>query len=174
MRIVVMSDSHGRIDRVRQVIAQQPDAELFIFLGDGTRDFHAAMRGIPKEDWCVCGNSDFGSDDEYILISYVKDVKFYCTHGHQWGVKYDMTELLDEAKKKEINVLLFGHTHQAYYEYRDGIHIRIRAVWAVRVVRSIRPTALSISTARVLYAPICGWMTRQNRSQWSKNQRRSE
>ncbi len=123
MRIVVMSDSHGRIDRVRQVIAQQPDAELFIFLGDGTRDFHAAMRGIPKEDWCVCGNSDFGSDDEYILISYVKDVKFYCTHGHQWGVKYDMTELLDEAKKKEINVLLFGHTHQAYYEYRDGIHI---------------------------------------------------
>ena len=39
MRIVVMSDSHGRVDRVKQVIEQQSEAELFIFLGDGTKDF---------------------------------------------------------------------------------------------------------------------------------------
>ena len=52
MRIVVMSDSHGRVDRVKQVIEQQSEAELFIFLGDGTKDFHQAMRGVPKEDWC--------------------------------------------------------------------------------------------------------------------------
>lgn len=37
MRIVVMSDSHGRVDRVKQVIEQQSEAELFIFLGDGQR-----------------------------------------------------------------------------------------------------------------------------------------
>ena len=48
MRIVVMSDSHGRADRVKQVIEQQPQAELFIFLGDGLRDFRQAMRGVPK------------------------------------------------------------------------------------------------------------------------------
>ena len=48
MRIVVMSDSHGRVDRVKQVIEQQSEAELFIFLGDGTKDFHQAMRGVPK------------------------------------------------------------------------------------------------------------------------------
>ena len=47
MRIVVMSDSHGRADRVKQVIEQQPQAELFIFLGDGLRDFRQAMRGLP-------------------------------------------------------------------------------------------------------------------------------
>ena len=123
MRIVVMSDSHGRIERIKKVIEEQPKAELFIFLGDGTRDLHAAMRGVPKEDWCVCGNCDFGSSDEYQLISYVKDIQFYCTHGHQWNVKHSLEELIQEAKKKEVKVLLYGHTHEAYYEYRDGIHI---------------------------------------------------
>ena len=123
MRIVVMSDSHGRIERIKKVIEEQPKAELFIFLGDGTRDFHAAMRGVPKEDWCVCGNCDFGSSDEYQLTSYVKDIQFYCTHGHQWNVKHSLEELIQEAKKKEVKVLLYGHTHEAYYEYRDGIHI---------------------------------------------------
>ena len=93
MRIVVMSDSHGRADRVKQVIEQQPQAELFIFLGDGLRDFRQAMRGVPKEGWCVCGNCDFVSDVEYNLISYVRDVKFFCTHGHQWGVKAGLDEL---------------------------------------------------------------------------------
>ena len=123
MRIVVMSDSHGRIERIKKVIEEQPKAELFIFLGDGTRDFHAAMRGVPKEDWCGCGNCDFGSSDEYQLISYVKDIQFYCTHGHQWNVKHSLEELIQEAKKKEVKVLLYGHTHEAYYEYRDGVHI---------------------------------------------------
>lgn len=118
-----MSDSHGRIERIKKVIEEQPKAELFIFLGDGTRDFHAAMRGVPKEDWCVCGNCDFGSSDEYQLISYVKDIQFYCTHGHQWNVKHSLEELIQEAKKKEVKVLLYGHTHEAYYEYRDGVHI---------------------------------------------------
>ena len=27
-----------------------------------------------------------------------------------------------EAKKKGASVVLFGHTHEAFYEYRDGIH----------------------------------------------------
>lgn len=123
MRIVVISDSHGREDLIKRVIEEQPNAELFIFLGDGTRDFHSAMRGVPKEDWCVCGNCDFNSDDDYNMISYVKDVKFYCTHGHQWNVKYDPEQLISEAKRKEIKVLLYGHTHEPYYEYRDGMHI---------------------------------------------------
>ena len=97
-------------------------AELFIFLGDGLRDFRQAMRGVPKEGWCVCGNCDFVSDVEYNLISYVRDVKFFCTHGHQWGVKAGLDELALEAKKKGASVVLFGHTHEAFYEYRDGIH----------------------------------------------------
>lgn len=30
---------------------------------------------------------------------------------------------MNEAIRKEAKVVLFGHTHEAYYEYRDGIHI---------------------------------------------------
>ena len=38
MRVVVLSDTHGRVERIKKVIEQQPQAELFIFLGDGLRD----------------------------------------------------------------------------------------------------------------------------------------
>ena len=43
MRVVVLSDTHGRVERIKKVIEQQPQAELFIFLGDGLRDFRQAM-----------------------------------------------------------------------------------------------------------------------------------
>ncbi len=76
MRVVVLSDTHGRVERIKKVIEQQPQAELFIFLGDGLRDFRQAMYGVPVEEWRVCGNCDFGANEEYTLISYVKDVKF--------------------------------------------------------------------------------------------------
>lgn len=33
MRVVVLSDTHGRVERIKKVIEQQPQAELFIFLG---------------------------------------------------------------------------------------------------------------------------------------------
>ena len=123
MRIVVISDSHGRTDRVRAAIAQQPQADLFIFLGDGLRDFKQDMRGVPKEDWCVCGNCDFGYDVEYNLVSYVRDIKFFCTHGHQWNVKLGLEELLQQAKEKGAGVVLYGHTHQSFYKYCDGMHV---------------------------------------------------
>ena len=123
MRVVVLSDTHGRVERIKKVIEQQPQAELFIFLGDGLRDFRQAMYGVPVEEWRVCGNCDFGANEEYTLISYVKDVKFYCVHGHEWNVKYSLGELIDQARSKDANVLLYGHTHQAYYAYRDGLHI---------------------------------------------------
>ena len=39
MRVVVLSDTHGRVERIKKVIEQQPQAELFIFFGGWSARF---------------------------------------------------------------------------------------------------------------------------------------
>jgi len=60
MNILVISDSHGRRERIEEALARQikkPDA--IIFLGDGLRDITSAEIGdIPV--YAVSGNCDMG------------------------------------------------------------------------------------------------------------------
>jgi len=42
MRILVLSDSHGRAGNIYDVIEKHPEAEVIVFLGDGERDFENA------------------------------------------------------------------------------------------------------------------------------------
>ena len=42
MRILVVSDVHGRLDRLREAILRQPTAGTVIFLGDGLRQAEQA------------------------------------------------------------------------------------------------------------------------------------
>ena len=63
LRIVVFSDSHNHYAALEKALLDQPDADLFLYLGDGTREFEdlrqrhpeIAMRG-------VAGNCDIVSD----------------------------------------------------------------------------------------------------------------
>lgn len=124
MRIVVMSDSHGRTDAVQRVLEQQKDAQLFIHLGDGLQEFHAVMAQHPeKEAWSVRGNCDFGSTEESLGSGFVRDKKILYTHGHQWNVKFTLDDLRELGQQRWADVVLYGHTHQPHYQYSDGMHL---------------------------------------------------
>ncbi len=124
MRIVVFSDSHGITTAMEAAIEQQKNAKLFIHLGDGLEEFRRLMKSYPnKEYWCVRGNCDYSSTEESTAVSWVKDVKILFTHGHHWNVKYDLDELKEEALDKQVQILLYGHTHCSHISYEDGIYI---------------------------------------------------
>ena len=48
MKIVVMSDSHGVRQTLEMVMNKQPDADLYIHLGDGEREVHAFLMSHPE------------------------------------------------------------------------------------------------------------------------------
>ena len=119
MHIGLLSDSHGRADRVAaaMTLLEAQGAELFIHLGDlGDDDVVAAMSGY--ETRVVFGNCDW---DEAELNRACKhhgvhvdhpagrlefnDRTLAYTHGHR-------PELMDVALAEGVDWLLHGHTHQ--------------------------------------------------------------
>ena len=116
MDILVFSDSHGRSDKIDEAVSRQikkPDA--IIFLGDGLRDMTNAEVG-ETPTYCVRGNCDTlvitYAPDERCLVLFGK--KIFFTHGHRYGVKSTITPLINEAARREADIVLYGHTHEGY------------------------------------------------------------
>lgn len=125
MKILVFSDSHQRDNYIREAVQLHLNAgavDRIIHLGDGVRDLEGIYPQIP-----VCYVD--GNYEEYIT-SYIArkalttenlielgGFKFFMTHGHRYGVKGGLSHAVTAAKQKGADVLLFGHTHERYYEY---------------------------------------------------------
>lgn len=119
-----MSDSHGNTYNVRAALAKHPDAGKIIFLGDGERDFEYLGEEIgSRELTMVCGNCDFGSALNSVELLKIENNLIYCTHGHKQFVKYGLDNLIKEAGTLGASLALFGHTHEQYTDYTDGMYI---------------------------------------------------
>lgn len=124
MRVLVVSDVHGDFRGLCEAIEAQPTAKVVIFLGDGLRQAEDAADLYPDRDfYMVPGNCDFGSDAIPVRQETFGGKRFYFTHGHRHDVKYTLYRLEMAAREAEADIALFGHTHQAYEEYVDGLYL---------------------------------------------------
>lgn len=125
MRIVVMSDSHTRLDLVHQVIERHlAEADLFVHLGDGVSEFKQVQGQYPQKQFlCVQGNCDLSSSDPVTNLLVANSVRILYTHGHRFYVKNTMEHLKEAAKVAKAKVVLYGHTHYQQFEYDDGLYI---------------------------------------------------
>ncbi|MDD6320223.1 MAG: metallophosphoesterase family protein [Oscillospiraceae bacterium] len=113
-KILVVSDVHGRVSRMRWVLKNEKADALF-FLGDGLYDLDraiAANGGAPDYPiYRVCGNCDMGSEEPTEGLAPFDGVLFFYTHGHRYGVKAGHERILEYAADRGADVVLFGHTH---------------------------------------------------------------
>ena len=112
MKILVFSDSHGRLGPMLDAIERERPRRVF-FLGDNYRDGEALMDAwpdLPME--LVKGNCDWDNAPDELIVE-VEGVKFLLVHGHRYGVKSGTDQLVRAAKEKGVNVACFGHTHDA-------------------------------------------------------------
>jgi len=119
-KILVFSDSHGFMDNMRMVLCNEtPD--MMIHLGDCWEDackLHEEFPDIPLEQ--VPGNCDFQRGPfEKILI--IEEKKILICHGHTYHVKSGYLNIEYSAKEKGVDAVLFGHTHQAFYNNHNGL-----------------------------------------------------
>ncbi len=124
MRIVAFSDSHGKIWGIYDVLKKQPNADWYVFLGDGCEEFEEIKEMYPNKNFVgVRGNRDSFSrlPSEYTLD--INGTKIFCTHGHNYYVKGGTGVIFEKAKDLGAKIILHGHTHVAAHEYRDGIHL---------------------------------------------------
>ena len=123
MRLLVVSDSHGRYERLAELLDRQRGIDALIFLGDGIADLERAdaySRGFTV--FAVRGNCDSfsmqirESAPQELLIN-LEGYRFLLMHGHSRGVKYGLINALYAAREREADILLFGHTHECLEKY---------------------------------------------------------
>lgn len=130
MKILVFSDSHGDDRRMSQALAAHPDAEGVFFLGDGIRGAAALVAPDAERFFLgVKGNCDGGilglispsADVREEEIITLMGYRILLVHGHREGVKGGLGALIASARRREIDLALFGHTHVPRSEYlSDG------------------------------------------------------
>lgn len=124
MKIGVVSDTHGNVEQLNKIIANNPDISLWLHAGDGAEDCLQAQELFSdKRFFFVRGNGDRNSQIPYELWLEESSLLIWLTHGHRENVKKDFHELIWVAKKGEADVVIFGHTHCPYIKKDENLWI---------------------------------------------------
>lgn len=113
MKIIAMSDSHGRDDRIEKIIKQHPMADLYIFLGDGLSGAERVFQKHPELPFTALpGNCDLVCEKQppSVTLNFEDGILTAC-HGHTFGVKYGLSSYKEYARERGAALALFGHTH---------------------------------------------------------------
>ncbi len=117
MRILIISDTHGKHENLEEALKREGRMDLLIHLGDaeGYEDVIAGLAGCPVE--IVAGNNDFFSmlprEKEFVLGGY----RIWITHGHYYYVNTGVADIKREAAARDMDIVMFGHTHRPLIDY---------------------------------------------------------
>ncbi len=122
MKILVVSDSHGKMENLREVIhIEKPDRIYHLGDSQGVEDSLWMTTDVPTE--FVAGNCDWGSNMPSELVLEVGKHVIFLTHGHNYGVAYGYGPIAEAARKKGCDVVLYGHTHVPTIDNYTGLII---------------------------------------------------
>lgn len=116
--ILVFSDSHHQSDFLLKTAASHAQSDLAIHLGDhcGLLDELSLLCPVPLTG--VAGNCDgwAGRHLPEHLVFTVAGRRIFITHGHRYGVKHQLGQLLAAGSMppNSADIILFGHTHQMH------------------------------------------------------------
>ena len=103
MRIIVISDTHQYYRNFETIVLRNPDADMFLHLGDGESEYQLLCRNMPEvadKFRYVKGNCDYGSDAPLTeLIDVAPNHRILATHGHRYRVNSTLDYLEQDIGK---------------------------------------------------------------------------
>ncbi len=112
MRILIVSDSHGRDEYLLAAIEAERPFDLLIHLGDFQTDEREIekMAGVPV--FMVSGNCDYYTRISDVRFVELEGFRIFMAHGHNHGVRWgDTRRLTRTARQHGCDIVMFGHTH---------------------------------------------------------------
>jgi putative phosphoesterase len=121
MKILIVSDTHRRLENFIKVLDCVQPVDMVIHLGDaeGDEDYIAELVGCPLE--IVSGNNDFFSDLPREKELELEGHRIFITHGHYYYVAMGIEDIKREAESRGCDIVLFGHTHRPMIEYGNQV-----------------------------------------------------
>lgn len=120
MKILVFSDSHMNVDRMKEVVKNAKDVDLIIHLGDHTEDARELEKTTDIRMVIVRGNTDYTDDPEEIVLEE-NGYKLLLVHGHQYKIKKTLQHLYYRSKELGADIAMYGHSHIAANEEIGGV-----------------------------------------------------
>ena len=111
-KILIVSDTHRRLEYLEEVLEQEKPLDLLVHLGDveGDEDYITFLAECPVE--MVAGNNDFFSDLKGEQEIRIGKYRVLLTHGHYYYVNSGLERLKKEAEVRDIDIVMFGHIHR--------------------------------------------------------------
>ncbi|MFA9466147.1 MAG: YfcE family phosphodiesterase [Velocimicrobium sp.] len=111
MKILIVSDSHGRNIYLKRVLENVGCIDLLIHLGDleGSENFLKENVDCPIE--MVSGNNDYFTSIDREKEIYIGPYKVLLTHGHRHNVNCGTECIKEWARTNQATIVMCGHTH---------------------------------------------------------------
>lgn len=113
-KILIISDNHG-VDQLNEILNLE-NCDYNIHLGDS--QFQYDGKELENFDFKVRGNCDFSKKfPQEIEIEFTQIGKILVTHGDHRNVKITKDDITEYGVENNINLILYGHTHELYLDY---------------------------------------------------------
>lgn len=122
-KYLVFSDSHGRDEKMLDIIKRHKEAEGIFFLGDIENYGDRLRNSIPGPVYMVRGNCDWSLRAQDFLVFPLHGHRIAMTHGHRQHVNMGIDTLKYWALEKEADVVMYGHTHVPFVEQTSTMTI---------------------------------------------------
>ena len=120
MKILLVSDTHGRDERLEEVLKlEKPD--FLCHMGDleGSEDHIRVITKCPLA--MVSGNNDFWTDLNPEVTLELHGFRIFMTHGHYYYAHSGNEQLKSAGRRNGADIVLFGHTHRPTLEWDKDI-----------------------------------------------------
>ena len=121
MKILIVSDTHRYNTNFLNVVDKTGPLDMVVHCGDveGSELLISEAAGCPVE--MVQGNNDFYSrlprEKEFMIGGY----KVWLTHGHNYYIAMNSEVMKQEARMREVDIVMCGHTHKPMVDIGKGV-----------------------------------------------------
>lgn len=123
MRIYVISDTHGKIDKAIEIYHTLAEIDLIVHLGDHWNDGKRMKEQLNVPLIGVKGNMDGSFTREGYHILETDFGKIFLSHGHMENVKQSYANIMYKAESLQCRAAFFGHTHIPLFHESEGFYL---------------------------------------------------
>lgn len=123
MKVLIVSDTHGRHGNLRTVLTRVGRPDMLIHCGDVEDGERHIREMVDCEIHMVKGNNDFFSSLEKEDVFEIGRYRVLLTHGHIYRVGMGVERLKEAARTRGASIVMFGHTHRPVIDQMDSVTI---------------------------------------------------
>ena len=121
MKILIVSDTHRNNINYLKVVERTGPLDMVVHCGDieGSELVISKAAGCPVE--MVQGNNDFFSELPREKEFMVGQYKVWLTHGHNYYIAMNSEIIKQEARVREVDIVMCGHTHKPVVDIMNDL-----------------------------------------------------